>query len=33
MYGINLKEKKEMNDVLSFLNSVIFDLKPYVKEQ
>ena len=32
-YGSNLKEKKEMNDVLSFLNTVVFDLTPYVKKQ
>jgi hypothetical protein len=33
MYGINLIEQKELNNVLTFLNSVIFDLTPYIKEQ
>ena len=30
-YGSKLKEKKEMNDVLSFLNTVVFDLTPFIK--
>ena len=33
MYGSNLKEQKEMNEVLSFLKTVVFDLTPYVKRQ
>ena len=33
MYGSNLKEQKEMNEVLSFLNTVVFDLTPFVKKQ
>jgi hypothetical protein len=31
VYGSNLKEQKEMSDVLSFLNSVVFDLTQFVR--
>lgn len=31
VYGSNLKEQKEMSDILSFLNSVVFDLTQFVR--